>query len=212
MVSAIRLGAAALVLATFSAGAAQANIVTNPGFETGDFTGWSLSGDTTLQLVDDFFPHSGNFGAFLGTCDFDDPFCDGSTNSVAQTLATTEGTSYDIEFWLNIEVTPNFFSVSFDGIVLDSLTDRTTFIDGGCSHPSPIAGGCYTLFSYTALASSATTDLVFTFQHDPWGWDLDDVSVEAATAVPESGSLPLVAVGLIALLALRRRYGSAANC
>lgn len=199
----IRLGAVAFVLATFSAGAAQANIVTNPGFETGDFTGWTLSGDTSFTLVDDFFPHSGSFGAFLGTCDFDDPSCDGSTGSITQTLATTAGASYDIEFWLNVEITPNFLSVSFDGIVLDSLTDITTFIDGGCSHPSPIAGGCYTLFSYTASASSATTDLVFTFQHDPWGWDLDDVSVEAATAVPESGSLLLVAVGLIALLALR---------
>ena len=62
------------------------------------------------------------------------------------------------------------------------------------------------MFIYTALASSVTADLVFTFQHDPWGFDFDDVSVEAATAVPESGSLLLVAVGLIAFLALRRRY------
>ena len=200
MVSAIRSGAAALVLATFSAGAAQANIVTNPGFETGDFTGWTLSGDTSFTFPDTFFPHSGAFSAFLGT--FPDLF--DLTGSISQTLATTAGTSYDIEFWLNSEFTPNFFSVSFDGIVLDSLTDVTTIIEG-CSPSSPIAGGCYTLFSYTALASSAITDLVFTFQNDPWGWDLDDVSVEAATAVPESGSLPLVAMGLIALLALRRR-------
>ena len=201
MASAIRLGAAALVLATFSAGAAQANIVTNPGFETGDFTGWTLSGDTSFTFVEEgFFPHSGSFSAFLGTL--------GSTGSITQTLATTAGASYDIEFWLNSEFTPNFFSVSFDGIVVDSLTDITTFVDGGCSPSSPIAGGCYTLFSYTALASSATTDLVFTFQHDPWGWDFDDVSVEAATAVPESGSLPLVAMGLIALLALCRRLRS----
>jgi hypothetical protein len=213
MASAIRLGAAALVLATFSAGAAQANIVTNAGFETGDLTGWTLSGDTSFTFVDVFFPRSGSFSAFLGTCDLvDEPFCLGSTGSITQTLATTAGASYAIEFWLNVEITPNFLSVSFDGIVLDSLTDITTIIDGGCSHPSPIAGGCYTLFSYTALASSASTDLVFTFQHDPWGWDLDDVSVEAATAVPESGSLLLVAGGLIALLALCRRHGSAANC
>ena len=195
MVSAIRLGAAALVLATFSAGAAQANIVTNPGFETGNFTGWALSGDTSFTVVDNFSPHSGSFGAFLGTS--------GSTGSITQTLATTVGVSYDIEFWLNTAVKPNFFSVSFGGIVLDSLTDVTT--------SSSILPPFYQLFSYTALASSASSDLVFTFRHDPWGWDLDDVSVEAATAVPESGSLLLVAGGLIALLALRRRYGSAAN-
>jgi hypothetical protein len=194
-----RLRAAAQVLAIFFGGAAQANIVTNPGFETGDFTGWTLSGDTSFTFIDSFFPRSGSFSAFLGTSDFDPAV----TGSITQALATTAGASYEIEFWLNTEFTPNFFSVSFDGIVLDSLTDITTITDGGCSHPSPIAGGCYTLFSYTALASSASTDLVFTFQNDPWGWDLDDVSVEAATAVPESGSLLLVAVGLIALLAVR---------
>ena len=70
--SAIRWGAAAFVLATFFAGAAQANLVTNPGFETGDFTGWALSGDTTFTGVDGFSPHSGSFGAFLGT-DFPNP-------------------------------------------------------------------------------------------------------------------------------------------
>ena len=190
MFSAIRWGAAALVLATVFAGAAQANIITNPGFETGNFTGWARSGDTSFTAVDDFSPHSGRFSAFLSTS--------GSTGSITQTLATTVGVSYDIEFWLNTAFRPNFFSVSFDGIVLDSLTNITT-------SPS-ILPAVYRLFSYTALASSANTDLVFTFRHDPWGWDLDDVSVEAATAVPEPGSLPLFVGGLIMLLALRRRY------
>ena len=205
------------MLATFFAGAAQANIVTNPGFETlsgPDLDGWTESGDTSETELYPLFSHSGRRSAFLGTCPYvDEPRCLGSTGSIAQTLATTAGASYDIEFWLNAETTPNFLSVSFDDVILDSFTDITTFPDEPCAHPSPIGpGGCYTLFSYTAVASSASTDLVFTFQHDTWGFNLDDVSVEATTAVPESGSLPLVAVGLIALLALRRRYGSAANC
>jgi len=194
MFSAMRWGAAALVLATFLAGAAQASIITNPGFETGNFTGWALSGDTSFTAVDNFSPHSGSFGAFLGTS----VGTPGSTGSITQTLATTVGVLYDIEFWLSTPIMPNFFSVSFDGIVLDSLTDITT----SSSIPIPV----YTLFSYTALASSTSTNLVFTFRHDPWGWDLDDVSVEAATAVPDPGSLPLFGGGLIALLALRRRY------
>ena len=177
MFSAIRSGAAALVLGTLFAGAAQASIITNPGFETGSFTGWALSGDTSFTAVDNFSPHSGRFSAGLGT--------DGSTGSISQTLATTAGVSYDIEFWVNTAVTPNFFSVSFDGIVLDSLTNIRT--------SSTILPPFYRLFSYTAVASSASTELVFTFRHDAWVWDLDDVSVNAATAVPEPGSLSLFA-------------------
>jgi len=196
MFPAIRWGATALVLATLFAGAAQASIITNPGFETGDFTGWALSGDLSFTAVDDFSPHSGRFSAGLATS----VRTPGSTGSITQTLATTAGVSYDIEFWVNTAVTPNFFSVSFDGIVLDSLTNIRTA-------PS-IQPAVYRLFSYTALASSASTDLVFTFRHDTWVWDLDDVSVEAATAVPEPGSLPLFSVGLTILLALRRRYRS----
>jgi len=42
MFAAIRWGAAALVLPAFFAGAAQANLVTNPGLETGNFSGWAL--------------------------------------------------------------------------------------------------------------------------------------------------------------------------
>ena len=187
MFSAIRWGAAALVLATCFAGAAQASIITNPGFETGDFTGWALSGDTSFTAVDDFSPHSGSFSAWLGTS--------GSTGSITQTLATTAGVSYDIEFWLNTAVRPNFFSVSFDGIVLDSLTDITT--------SSTILPPFYRLFSYTALASSASTDLVFTFRHDPWVWDLDDVTVNVSSVetapIPEPGSMLLLGTGLFAL-------------
>src|SRR5262245_3995697 len=207
MFSAIRWGAAASVLATFFAGAAQANLVTNPGFETGNFTGWALSGDTDFTAVDRFSPHSGSFGAGLGTSIPDPrfPITLPSTGSITQTLATTVGVSYNIEFWLNTAVKPNFLSVAFGGIVLDSLTDVTTSPMVQQNDPN------YKLFSYTALASLASTDLVFTFQHDFWVWDLDDVSVEAATGVPEPGSLPLVVAGLtfcLLLLALRRRSPS----
>jgi len=112
MFPAIRWGATALVLATLFAGAAQASIITNPGFETGDFTGWALSGDLSFTAVDDFSPHSGRFSAGLATS----VRTPGSTGSITQTLATTAGVSYDIEFWVNTAVTPNFFSVSFDGM------------------------------------------------------------------------------------------------
>jgi hypothetical protein len=45
---------------------AKANLITNPGFETGDLTGWTPSGDASV--VGTAFgipPHSGNFQANL---------------------------------------------------------------------------------------------------------------------------------------------------
>ena len=43
-----------------------ANIVANGDFETGDFTGWTLTGPQTFTAVDTLAPHTGTFGAYFG--------------------------------------------------------------------------------------------------------------------------------------------------
>ena len=186
MLSRLQLAIAVFVVATFFAGDSHANIITNPSFETGDFTGWTHSGDTSLSGVTTLQPHSGTYGAEFGPP---------TPGFLTQTLATTPGAEYEIQFWLanGFDLQPNFFSVSFDGVVLDSLTNAGFF--------------GYTLFDYTAVASSASTDLVFTFMHPPHFWFFDDVSVVATDAddVPEPESLLLIGAGLITLLTLRRR-------
>lgn len=40
--------------------------ITNGGFETGDFTGWTLGGNTGYTGVTGSYAHSGNFGAYFG--------------------------------------------------------------------------------------------------------------------------------------------------
>jgi hypothetical protein len=71
-------------------GAAWAGLVTNGGFETGDFSGWTQSGNTAFTGVGSG-AHSGSWGARFGPI--------GSYGYISQTLATTPGWMYDLSFW-----------------------------------------------------------------------------------------------------------------
>jgi hypothetical protein len=87
MLSAIRCSfvfTAALAALSFGY-SASANLVTNPGFETGDLTGWTAQGTG----VNTTKPHSGLYQASLG---------DHST--VSQTIPTVAGATYDLSFWI----------------------------------------------------------------------------------------------------------------
>src|SRR5262249_33689661 len=82
---------------------AKANLITNGGFETGDFTGWAhVGGD-----VDGTNPHSGNFAAIF--------FPQQVTARLQQSVATTPGSSYSINFFLAHTGTSlfNSFAVSW---------------------------------------------------------------------------------------------------
>jgi hypothetical protein len=172
------------VVAAFAAGHSTfANLVTNPGFETGGFTGWTQSGNTSFSGVDGN-PHSGVYSAFFGPL--------GSNGFLTQNLATTAGGLYDLNFWLdNDGGTPNHFEVSWGGSIISSLNNAGAF--------------GYTLFSFTGLAAStSSTQLQFGFRQDPSFWFLDDVSVESATATPEAFSTLWLALPFVGMIAFRR--------
>jgi hypothetical protein len=105
-----------LVVGAGLASTAAANLVVNPGFETGNFTGWTQIGDTTFTGVDTLSAHSGSFGADMGPI--------GSLGFISQDLAAVAGATYDLTFWLaNIadrfgNVTPNRFEASWNGSVI----------------------------------------------------------------------------------------------
>lgn len=164
-----------LFLGAASASQAQ-NLVVNPGFETGDTTGWVVTGSN--YFIDSGVGHTGLCAAAFGALapDVDD---------VSQMLATQTGQQYTLTFFaqtpeFNIPPgTPNALTVYFDG---NLLAGPFTVPDNGK----------YEQYSYAVTATSAASLLRFTVSNDPDYTLLDDISVTAVAAVPEPGSLALL--------------------
>jgi PKD repeat protein len=137
-------------------------LVLNGGFETGNFTGWTLVGAPIETFVDDgsqsgITPHSGSYEAALGTSR--------SLGYLSQTLHTTAGASYLLSLWLNSPdgQTPNGFLVSWNG---NTLLDETNLAAFG-----------WTNIQFMVTATGTSTVLQFGFRDDPSYLGLDDISV-----------------------------------
>ena len=143
------------------------NLLTNGGFESGDFSGWTQGGNTghTFVWSGPYFPYSGAqsppFYALLGPV--------GSDGSLSQTFATTPGHQYTVCFWLSaVGDIPSDFSVFWDGPQLLSLTTPDTRVGGVPQWKE------YVLYPVTG---TGTDTLTFTFRDDPAYIALDTVSV-----------------------------------
>jgi hypothetical protein len=185
------IGAIAVALGfALAAGSALAGpTIINGGFETGDFTGWTPTGNQDFNGVQ--CPGPGSPAVFQGNCSaFFGPF--GTLGGISQTLdSLIVGNAYTISFAFEPDGgTPSSFAASFGGSLLLSSTN------------TPAAP--YNLFSFVRTATATTQVLAFNFRNDSGFSNLDAVSV-APRVVPEPGSMALLGIGIAGLWVGRRK-------
>jgi hypothetical protein len=168
----------------FSATVASANLVFNGGFETGNFSGWTQSGNPSFTFVDVGSAHSGLYNAFAGPM--------GSLGFLTQNISTVPaGSTYDLTFFLELasgqQPRRDHLEVSFSGITLLSIDN-------------PPSSTSYQQFSFTnLLATGSSSSLQFGFRSDHGVFLLDDVSVVQHT-IPEPRTVSYCLIAGVAFL------------
>jgi hypothetical protein len=166
-------------LMTVGSSSAQ-NLINNAGFETGDFTGWSIFNGQ--DPYDDTFvagcgwsavcPNSGDYQALFGSVD--------EPRGISQDINTTAGNTYEVSFWLaNDGGSPQSITISFAGVPLVVAGDSN--------------GYGYTFFDFLVTASGSVSSFEVAAYNEPAYYSLDDVAV---VETPEPASLVLLGSAL----------------
>jgi hypothetical protein len=177
----VRLVAVALI---GFAGSARAddNLLTNPGFETGSFSGWNVVG----PFLGIQGGHNSTYSAYCGA----GPGDNGTTGDLfSQTIPTTVGLNYDVSLWVVGTSGGNGNNyILWDGArVLDEVNQNF---------------GDWTQIEVRVEATSASSTVGFGFVSNN-SYNFDDASVALAT--PEPSTLAIGGLAVAGLAFWRRK-------
>ena len=164
-------GGALPVIFTLSVGQSS---LQNGGFETGDFTDWTLVGNSTVgrgpqtivyNAVESSssgytVAHSGNYGAFLG---------DTQPASLSQSVPTVAGQYYLVSLWLDNPVSGTVQQFTVNWIAGGATNTLYTVLNP--------AAFSWTNLQFLACANGTNATLQIQAENDPDYFGLDDVSV-----------------------------------
>jgi hypothetical protein len=197
-----RIILAGLALATVGLMGSQAqaltnNLIVNPGFETGDLTGYTETGNyTNFDGVttgnDAGGPHSGTYLLELGS------FPSSGLAGVSQNVSTVAGEDYTFSLYLANGGTngpgQQLFDVYYDGKTIYSLDGETTF--------------SYKLLSFNVVGTGSDTIGIAGYSNSTYN-NVDDLSFVASpssvSAVPEPSTWLLMIAGIAGVGLMLRR-------
>ncbi len=168
------------------ASSASAEMITNGGFETGDFTGWTTGANSFPQYIVTNPVHSGTFAAQIAGFSF-------NPNTLSQTITTTlSGQSYDLSFW-------RYQQGGGPTVSLDVLWNGNSIFSE--LNPPFASFNIYQQFMFHVTGTGNDT-LTFVSANNPSFTYLDDVSL--TQSVPEPTCLTLFGLGSVGLVVYRR--------
>lgn len=201
------------------------NLLTNPGLETGDFTGWTVGGNTPMSGVDvdgtligndgtfgDNFVNvrSGSYAAYgwvRGSCCTAPEYM-----TMSQTVSVLSGTTYNVGYWLGNDShsargmgeDDSRAQIFVNGVGLRS--GFTTVTTGSSSLDFINIGSTWS----SGAATTALIEYRFVASGTAYvGLSVDDLYFEGPGGghgvVPEPATVGLVALGLVGIGGFARR-------